>query len=170
MEFWDIYDINKRKTGKTTPRLGCKLEEGEYHIVVNAIIINSEGKILVSKRADYKPHGLMWEMSGGSITVGETSIEGMIRELKEELGIKVEESEGKLYKTVRRDDPPADFKDLWLFRKDVDLKDITFPDGEAVDAKWITIDEFENMVQNKEIVGARDFGREDYEKIMKNYI
>ena len=166
MEYWDIYDINKKKTGKTTPRLGCKLEKGEYHIVVNAVIINSKGQILVSKRADYKPHGLMWEMSGGSITVGETSIEGMVRELREELGIKVEESEGKLYKTVRRDDPPADFKELWLFRKDIDIKDITFPDGEAVEAKWVTIDELEQMTENKEIIGVRDFTREDYEKIM----
>ena len=166
MEYWDIYDINKKKTGKTTPRLGCKLEKGEYHIVVNAVIINSKGQILVSKRADYKPHGLMWEMSGGSITVGETSIEGMVRELREELGIKVEENEGKLYKTVRRDDPPADFKELWLFRKDIDIKDITFPDGEAVEAKWVTIDELEQMTENKEIIGVRDFTREDYEKIM----
>lgn len=169
MEFWDIYDINKKKTGKTTPRLGCKLEQGEYHIVVNAIIINSKGEILVSKRADYKPHGLMWEFSGGSITVGETSIEGMVRELKEELGVKMEEKEGILYKTIRRDDPPADFKDLWLFKKDIDRKEITFPDGEAVDAKWVTIDEFEKMVENKEIVGTRDFGRDDYEKILKEY-
>ncbi|MBR1540368.1 MAG: NUDIX domain-containing protein [Clostridia bacterium] len=169
MEYWDIYDINKKKTGRTTPRLGCKLNQGEYHIVVNAIIINSQGKILVSKRADYKPHGLMWEMSGGSITVGETSIEGMIREVKEELGIQLEEKEGVLFKTVRRDDPPADFKDLWLFKKDVDLRDITFPDGEAVDAKWVTIDEFESMVENKEIIGTRDFGREDYEKIIKEF-
>jgi len=166
MEYWDIYDINKKKTGKTTPRLGCKLEQGEYHIVVNALIINSEGKILVSKRADYKPHGLMWEMSGGSITVGETSIEGMVREIREELGLKFEEKDGTLYKTIRRDDPPADFKELWLFRKDVDLKDITFPDGEAVDAKWVTIDELEQMVENKEIIGVRDFTREDYEKII----
>ena len=166
MEYWDIYDINKKKTGKTTPRLGCKLEKGEYHIVVNAVIINSKGQILVSKRADYKPHGLMWEMSGGSITVGETSIEGMVRELREELGIKVEENEGKLYKTIRRDDPPADFKELWLFRKDIDIKDITFPDGEAVEAKWVTIDELEQMTENKEIIGVRDFTREDYEKIM----
>ena len=169
MEYWDIYDINKKKTGRTTPRLGCKLNQGEYHIVVNAIIINSQGKILVSKRADYKPHGLMWEMSGGSITVGETSIEGIIREVKEELGIQLEEKEGVLFKTVRRDDPPADFKDLWLFKKDVDLRDITFPDGEAVDAKWVTIDEFESMVENKEIIGTRDFGREDYEKIIKEF-
>ena len=166
MEYWDIYDINKKKTGKTTPRLGCKLEKGEYHIVVNAIIINSKGNILISKRADYKPHGLMWEMSGGSITVGETSIEGMLRELREELGISFKEDEGILYKTIRRDDPPGDFKEFWLFRKDVDLKEITFPDGEAIDAKWVTIDEFEKMVENKEIVGARDFGRKDYEKII----
>ena len=169
MEYWDIYDINKKKTGRTTPRLGCKLNQGEYHIVVNAISINSQGKILVSKRADYKPQGLMWEMSGGSITVGETSIEGMIREVKEELGIQLEEKEGVLFKTIRRDDPPADFKDLWLFKKDVDLRDITFPDGEAVDAKWVTIDEFESMVENKEIIGTRDFGREDYEKIIKEF-
>lgn len=169
MEFWDIYDINKKKTGKTTPRLGCKLENGEYHIVVNAIIINSQRKILVSKRAEYKPHGLMWELSGGSITVGETSIEGMIRELKEELGVKFEEKDGVLYKTVRRDDPPADFKDLWLFKKDVDMREITFPDGEAIDAKWVSIDEFEKMVENKELIGARDFGREDYDKIIKEF-
>jgi len=166
MEYWDIYDINKKKTGKTTPRLGCKLEQGEYHIVVNALIINSQGKILVSKRADYKPHGLMWEMSGGSITVGETSIEGMIREIREELGLKFEEKDGTLYKTIRRDDPPADFKELWLFRKDVDLKDITFPDGEAVEAKWVTMDELEQMSENKEIIGVRDFTRADYDKIM----
>ena len=169
MEFWDIYDKNKKKTGKTTPRLGCKLEKGEYHIVVNAIIINSKGEILISKRAEYKPHGLMWEMSGGSITVGETSIEGMIREVKEELGLNLKENEGVLFKTVRRDDPPADFKDLWLFKKDVDLKEITFPDGEAIDAKWVTIDEFENMVEDKKLIGARDFGREDYNRIMSEF-
>ncbi len=106
---------------------------------------------------------------GGSIIVGETSIEGMIREVKEELGIKFEEKDGVLFKTIRRDDAPADFKDLWLFRKDIDLKDVTFPDGEAIDAKWVTIDEFEEMVENREIVGARDFGREDYEKIIKEF-
>lgn len=167
MEFWDVYDINKKKTGKTTPRIKCELKEGEYHIIVNAIIINSKGQILISKRASYKPYGLMWELSGGSITAGETSIEGMIRELKEELGITFEKNEGVLYKTIRRDDPPGDFKDLWLFRKEVNLKDITFPDGESIDAKWVTIDEFESMVVNKEIIGMVDFGREDYEKIMK---
>lgn len=167
MEYWDIYDINKKKTGKTVPRLGCKLKQGEYHIVVSAIIINSQGKILISKRAEYKPHGLMWELNGGSIIVGETSIEGMIRELREELGIEVKESDGILYKTVRRDDPPADFKDLWLFKKDIDIEDITFPDGESIEAKWVTIDEFEELVESKQVIGIRDFRREDYEKIMK---
>ncbi len=169
---WNIgtyMTLTKRKQEKRLLEFGFKLQKGEYHIVVSAVIINSKGQILISKRADYKPNGLMWELNGGSIIEGETSIEGIIREIKEELGIKLNESDGILYKTVRRDDPPADFKDLWLFKKDIDIKNITFPDGESIEARWVTIDEFEEMAENKKLIGARDFGREDYEKIMKEY-
>ena len=148
---------------------GFKLNKGEYHIVVNAIIINSKGEILISKRAEYKPHGLKWELNGGSIIAGETSIEGIIREIKEELGIKLEEKDGTLFKTVRKDEPPADFKDLWLFKKDIDIKDITFPDGEAIEAKWVNIDEFEKILEEKNFISMKDFGRKDYERIMNEY-
>ena len=170
MEYWDIYDINRKKTGRVTPRIGFKLNEGEYHVVVNAIIINSKGEILISKRAEYKPHGLKWELSGDSIIVGETSLEGIIREIQEELGIKFNEDEAVLYKTIRKDTPPCDFRDLWLFKKDIDIKkDITFPDGEAIEAKWVNIDELEDMIKNNKMVGIRDFGRADYEKIIRKY-
>lgn len=159
----------KRKPVELLLEFGFKLGKGEYHIVVNAIIINSKGEILVSKRAEYKSHGLKWELNGGSIIVGETSLEGIIREIQEELGIDLRNDKAILYKTLRKDTPPCDFRDLWLFRKDVDIKDITFPDGEAIEAKWVTIDEFEKMVKEKKMVGVRDFGREDYEKIIRDY-
>lgn len=60
----------------------------------------------------------------------------------------------------------ADFKDLWLFRRDIDKKEITFPDGESIDAKWVTIDEFVKMYENKEIVPTIDFGIEEYHKAL----
>ena len=51
MELWDIYDINKEKTGKVIDRHGDeKLKDGEYHLVVEAIIINSKGEIFYYKR------------------------------------------------------------------------------------------------------------------------
>ena len=86
-EMWDIYDINKNKTGKQVQRNSYQFKKGEYHIVVIAIIINSKNEILISKRAAYKKFGLMWECNGGSILAGETSLEGVLREIKEELFI-----------------------------------------------------------------------------------
>ena len=56
-----------------------KFKKGEYHIVVTAIILNMENEILISKRADFKRYGEMWECNGGSVLAGETSLEGMLR-------------------------------------------------------------------------------------------
>lgn len=166
-ELWDIYDINKNKTGRTAERGVYKLKEGEYHLIVNAIIINSKKEILISQRAEHKTHGLMWECSGGSVLAGESSLEGMLRELKEELGLVFTKEEAIELKELRRDNVPPDFKTLWLFGKDIDIKDVKFTDNEAIDAKWVSIDEFENMYKNKEIIQTVDFNREDYEKAIK---
>ena len=165
-ELWDIYDINKKKIGKTAERDIYQFKEGEYHIVVTGIIINSKKEILISKRAKHKKFGLMWECSGGSILAGETSLEGIIRELREELGIEFSKKEAIFLKGIRRDKILPDFKDLWLFRKDIDEREITFPDGEAIDAKWVTIDEFIKMYKNKEIVPTVDFGIDEYNKAL----
>lgn len=165
-ELWDIYDINKKKIGRTAERDVYQFKEGEYHIVVTGIIINSKNEILISKRAEHKKFGLMWECNGGSILAGETSLEGIIRELKEELGIEFSKKEAIFLKEIRRDKIPPDFKDLWLFRRDIDKREITFPDGEAIDAKWVTIDEFIRMYENKEIVPTVDFGMEEYHEAL----
>ncbi len=62
---------------------------------------------------------------------------------------------------------PANFKDLWLFKRDIKDEEITFPDGEATDFKWVSIDEFMEMFNNKEIVPTVDFGRDEYELALR---
>ena len=166
-EMWDIYDANRKKTGRKARRGVDTLKEGEYHIVVTGIIMNSKNEILISKRAAYKEFGLMWECNGGSILAGETSLQGVIRELKEEIGIVFKEDEAIFLKEVKREMIPQNFKDIWLFKKDINIKDITFADGESIEAKWVTIDEFMKMFENKKIVPTVDFGREDYERVIR---
>ena len=161
-ELWDIYDVNKNKLGRTAERDVYQFKEGEYHIVVTGIIMNSENKILISKRAGHKKYGGMWECSSGSILAGETSLEGIIRELKEELGLEFSKKEAIFLKEIRRDKILPDFKDLWLFRKDVEIDKLTFPDGEVTEAKWVTIQEFIEMVNSKRIIPTIDFGEEEY--------
>ena len=70
------------------------------------------------------------------------------------------------YKTLR-DDKSKDFKDIWLFKKNLEIKDLKFTDGEVVDAKWINIDKFEKMINNKEIIPTIDFTKEDYMEMLK---
>ena len=165
-ELWDIYDENKNKTGKTAIRDVTILQKGEYHIVVTGIILNSKKEILISKRAMNKKFGGMWECNGGSILAGETSKEGILRELKEELGVAFKPEEAIFLKEVKREKVPQNFKDLWLFRKDINIEDLTFPDGEATEAKWVNIDEFIKMFNNNEIIPTVDFGREEYEEAL----
>ena len=72
-EFWDVYDKDRNKTGKLTQRGVDKLKEGEYHIVVTAVILNSKNEILITQRAEFKTYPLMWECNGGSALKDETS-------------------------------------------------------------------------------------------------
>lgn len=162
-EIWDVYDENKKKTGKTVKRWPFEMKQGQYHIVVSGIILNSQNEILISKRAEHKKFGLMWELNGGSILTGETSLEGIIRELKEELGIEFSKKEAMFLKDIKRG---FDFKDLWVFRKDVDPKTLTFPDKEAINAKFVSIEEFISMFEKGEIVPTVDFGTEEYNQAL----
>ena len=166
-EFWDVYDENKKKIGKTAERGVYEFENGEYHLVVQAIILNTKNEILITKRAPFKKFGGMWECNGGSVIRGETSLEGILREVKEELGIEFSKKEAIFLKEVKREMIPANFKDLWLFKRDIADNEITLPDGEATDFKWVNIDEFIKMFDNKEIVPTVDFGRGEYELAVK---
>lgn len=166
MELWDVYDKNRNKIGKTICRNNKdKLEEGQYHIVVEAVIINSKDEILISRRSKNKEkYPLYWECNGGSVKSGETSLNGIIREIKEELGIKLDLNKAILYKTIRKDESKF-FKDVWLFRKDVNIQDIHFTDKEVIDAKWATIEEIEKMKEQKTFVLRPEICKEEFEKM-----
>lgn len=161
LDIVDIYNENKEKVGYTKVRYKDTLELGEYIIGVQAIIINSKKEILISKRSENKKaYPSMWECNGGAITTGETSIQGILREIKEELGIDFREEDAILIKTIKKENQ---FKDLYLFVKDINVEDIRFQDNEATEVKWVNIDKFIRMYQNNEIVPNVDFGTEDYE-------
>ena len=55
------------------------------------ILTNKEGEVLLQKRtANYEKFPSMWTIMGGAMEEGETPKEAINRELKEELGIKLD--------------------------------------------------------------------------------
>jgi 8-oxo-dGTP diphosphatase len=57
--------------------------------VAAGILRDSSGRVLITERLCDGPFDGLWEFPGGKIADGETSIQALIRELAEELGIAV---------------------------------------------------------------------------------
>lgn len=133
-ELWDLYNDKREKTGVTHQR-GTPIPKGCYHLCVSVWLTNRQEEFLLSQRHPAKEYPLYWECTGGSVLAGENSIEGALREVKEELGIVLNEKDGKLIYQVRRDNT-QDFYDVWLFPCDMEIKDLCLQQSEVVAAKW----------------------------------
>lgn len=164
-EMIDIYDENKNKTGKSKVRHKEALEEGEYVIGVQAIIINSNKQILITQRSELKEkEPLKWECNGGALLAGENVIDGLIREMHEELGIKLQKEKAVFLKTAKEGHR---FKEIYLFNEDIEIDELEFADGEVLSAKWVNIEEYMNMFNCGEIVYNVDFDDKDYERCLE---
>ena len=92
MEYWDIYDAEKKKTGKKMKRNDWCLKDDEYHLTVLGVIARKDGKFLITKRVMTKAWAPgWWEVSGGAAMAGEESEEAVLREIKEETGLDASE-------------------------------------------------------------------------------
>ena len=56
--------------------------------VAAAAIIDSDGRVLISRRAEHQHQGGLWEFPGGKLEAGESASEALTRELREELGLR----------------------------------------------------------------------------------
>jgi 8-oxo-dGTP diphosphatase len=58
--------------------------------VAVAVVTRADGYVLLAKRPVGKPYAGYWEFPGGKIEAGESAYDGLVREIREELGIHVE--------------------------------------------------------------------------------
>ena len=87
---------------------------------------------------------------GGSVTSGEGSLLGVVREVKEELGIEISESDGVFIgSTLRYYEGCPDILDVWLFKSNVEISEVEFQKEEVNDAKWASIEEIKKLYKEK---------------------
>lgn len=150
-EVWDILDEKGNKTGKTIKK--GLVPEGFYHQGTDVWIINSENKILIQKRSPQKINSPnVWAMTGGSVIKGETSLQTIERETKEELGISLNMKDIKLVKQYKTG---TVWLDTYLVRQDINLKDIVMQEEEVCEVKWATYKEVEGLFDNKKFMKNR---------------
>lgn len=149
IEFWDIYDSDKKPTGRTMKRNDWHLKDGEYHLTVLGVIQRTDGRFLITKRVMTKAWAPgHWEVSGGAAMAGESSAEAVRREVLEETGLDVNNFDGGYLFTYRRDNPGEGdnyFVDVYRFTGDFDEKDVHLQTEETAGFRFATPDEIKEL-------------------------
>lgn len=147
MESFDVVDKNRNLLGYTKNR-GDKLNENEYNVGIEVWIFNNK-KLLMTKRSLNKSHPGEWEVPGGCSQASETSLDTLIREIFEEIGIELDKSKYKLLDTQIY---KKQFIDIYKSNMIIDINNVVLQTEEVSDIKFVTKKDFLKMVSNNEVV------------------
>lgn len=141
----DLYDKFGNKTNRTYYK-GEEIPEGYYPMVVMVAIQNSNGDFLMQRRSINK--GGDWGVTGGHPKHGESCTQGLITEVKEELGLDISKDSFELF------DYGCDGKDcykMYYLKKDIDINSLKIQKSELEEVKWFSINNLIEMVNNKQL-------------------
>jgi len=145
-EMIDIYDRDRNHTGITIPREDAFLKEGQYMLYVLALIEDLSGRLLVTQRSLDKHWGAgWWEIPGGGVRSGETTLDALRREVPEEVGLTIaddlEPSPIYSYENVDLKRGDNYIVDFYHVRIDFSEEDVRLVDGEAIAFRLCTWDD-----------------------------
>lgn len=149
MERWDIYDINKNRTGRTMARNDWTMAEGDYYLSVLGVVRTPDDRFLITRRAMDKAWAPgWWEIPGGGVKAGESSFEAVCREVFEETGIDVSKAEGGYQFCYHREQPGQNYiVDIFRFDMDISEKDLHLQTEEDIDGKLATLSEIKKIAE-----------------------
>jgi len=143
MEKIDLYDKDRQLLNQTAFR-GEELPKGTYRLVVHICLFNDKDEMLIQQRQSAKHFPNMWDLTvGGQVSAGETSRQGIQRELKEELGIDMDMSEILPTLSVPFKDG---FDDIYIVRKNISLDELTLQKEEVQAVKWASETDILDMI------------------------
>ena len=148
-ESLDVLDEQGKETGQTATRTEVH-EKGLWHRAAHVYIVNSKGEVLLQRRAAhnmFRP-GRWYLSAGGHLHAGEASVETAAREIREELGLIIPESEFTLvgsavkkhillYGTYLNNE----IDDIYVVHKDIEISKLK-KRGETADISWIPLKTF----------------------------
>ena len=160
-EIWDLYDENRELIGREHVR-GEQLPIDGYHLVVHVWIRNSKGEYLIAQRsANRTAFPLVWECVDGSALKGEDSLQGALREVKEEVGVDLLPEKGQVIlsdiKKIEFGKVVNKIVDVWLFEYDgeVDLGNATT--DEVAQVAWMNREQIKELFEHDMFVETLEY-------------
>lgn len=149
MELLDVYDNNGNVTGKTIIR-GDKtavLNENEHIALAVIFVENDNGEFLIQKTSQEK--GGEFSSTGGHINRGETPLEAIKREFKEELGVNIDDELIENYGFLLYDKP---LRYLYYLKKNILMSDIVVQKEEVEYVKYMNVSKIEELIETNQML------------------
>lgn len=149
-ELIDILDVKGNPTGTTA--LKSKAHRlGLFHATVHIWFYTKSGEILLQQRGKNKLiYPLLWDVSvAGHIASGEKIEVSAIREIEEEIGLKVQEQDLEkigVFKSMQKHHATLidnEFHHTFLCELRVPLQQLQKQESEVADLRFVSISEFE---------------------------
>jgi 8-oxo-dGTP diphosphatase len=140
---------------------------GVWHRVSHVWVVNNKGMILCQQRALSKENNPgYWEpFFGGHLAPNESYLDGALREIKEEINLRLEASELKLWKIYKFLDPKNGYNNEFqaIFLADINdsSSDFRFNDEEVDSIAWKPISVVTSAIKNAKIQKWTHIGYEE---------
>jgi len=154
-EQFDILDINGMPTGIADK--GTLLKDGQYYLGIHAYIYNSDGELLQQRsyNKNFLPGG--WDVVLEHVIAGESSLEGAMRGIKEEIGLFVSKSDMKfagrfIWNTYHH------IIDVYFVKANFNVSALLLQNEEVISAKMVSKDDM------LELLSSMDYRPAEYRK------
>jgi isopentenyl-diphosphate Delta-isomerase len=162
-EILTIVDDEDKSIGQDTRKNAH--EKGLLHREVGVILINHNKEVLLQKRMDFN----VWDTSAaGHFPYNEEYEEAAVRELEEELGIKVKKEEIKELGKERISSSRITnerFLKLFLVKKDIKINEFNIDQEEIKEIKFFNFDEAKEIIKTN-----KDIATQTIKLVLKKYI
>lgn len=157
LEYFDLLDEKGNFLGTTKERNAVH-RDGDWHKAIHIWIINEKGEILLQRRCETKDSDPnMLDIScAGHLSAGDSSLEGALRELKEELNLEIDPSELSFIKTLKRSWKDShgfvdnEYNDLYILRTNKKIAEMVYQKEEISEIFFVSYKKFKEMVTNKQ--------------------
>ena len=125
------------------------MAEGEITVALKAILYRPDGTFLALRRSASAPiKPLAWDLPGGRIQMGEETEDGVIREIKEETGLSVENL--RLLHVIARNSSSGQFWVTICYTARPSSEEVRLS-FEHCDSRWVTPEEFKALAASSRL-------------------
>lgn len=151
-------------------------KDGLWHRAAHIWIYNSKGKILLQLRAKKKLlYPDMWDISAaGHVAAGEDVVTSGLREIEEEIGLKVKQKDLEFFtikkvKAIYKDIQNNEFHYVYFLKFDGDGKTLKLQHEEVQEIRFFSIEDIEegSRMQPNRYAPHRDYWLEIINEIKK---